>query len=177
MKAIILPGNGGGSPEDNWSPYIERELVNLGIAVINTQFPDAELARKEYWLPFLKELEADENTVLIGHSSGAVAAMRYAETNKVLGSVLVAPSITDLGYETEKASHYFDDPWDWTAIRNNQQFILQFASIDDPYIPLPQAHEIHKELKTEYYEFADRGHFGQPELPELVDALKKALGK
>src|SRR3989344_1554084 len=73
IKVILIPGNGG-SPQDNWFPYLERELSKLGIRVINKQFPDPALARQEFWLPFIKELGADENTVLIGHSSGAIAS-------------------------------------------------------------------------------------------------------
>ena len=39
------------------------------------------------WLPFMKdELGVDENTIIIGHSSGACAAVRFAETLKVLTS-------------------------------------------------------------------------------------------
>ena len=84
IKAILIPGNGGSTPNEGWKPYLERELPKLGIEVVNKQFPDAVLARAEYWLPFIKELGADENTILIGHSSGAVAAMRYVETNKII---------------------------------------------------------------------------------------------
>ena len=41
------------------------------------------MARAKYWLPFLKKLGEDEETILIGHSSGAVSAMSYAENNKI----------------------------------------------------------------------------------------------
>ena len=100
-KVIIIPGNGGCSPADSWYPWVERELRALGLDVINRQFPDAVKARAQFWLPFLDELGADANTILIGHSSGAVAAMRYAETHPLLGSVLVAvgtQTLADIGY-------------------------------------------------------------------------------
>jgi predicted alpha/beta hydrolase family esterase len=46
---------------------------------------DPYVAKKEIWLSQMKnEFECDENTLLIGHSSGAEAAMRYAEDNKVM---------------------------------------------------------------------------------------------
>jgi len=48
VKAILIPGNGGGTPKDNWSPYLERELPKLGIIVINKEFPDSVLARQEF---------------------------------------------------------------------------------------------------------------------------------
>jgi predicted alpha/beta hydrolase family esterase len=177
MKAILIPGNGGGTPQDNYFPYLERELPKLSIQTINKQFPDAILARKEYWLPFLKEVGADENTILIGHSSGALAAMRYAEQNTIFASILIGACHTDLGYETEKQSHYYDDPWNWKVIRDNQKWIIQFASTDDPYIPIDEARFVHENLNTEYYEYTDQGHFGRDkgrtEFPELVEALKK----
>ncbi len=180
MKAILIPGNGGGSPKDNWFPYLECELPKLGVQVINTQFPDPELARQEYWLPFIKRLGADENTILIGHSSGAIAAMRYAETNKILGSVLVGVYHTDLGNYSEKQSGYFDTPWNWDGIKTNQKWIIEFASTDDPFIPIQEARFIHDNLNTDYYESVDQGHFGHGltpkiEFPELIDAIKTRM--
>ena len=179
-KAILAPGNGGGTPQDNWFPYLERELPKLGLSVINQQFPDAELARKEFWLPFLTELGADKDTIIIGHSSGAVAAMRYAEEHQILGSVLVGTCYTDLGHESEKQSQYYNTPWQWDTIKANQQWIIQFASTDDPFIPIEEARHIHQHLDTEYYEYDDQGHFGhgdQPrvEFPELVEVLQKKV--
>lgn len=180
MKAILIPGNGGGTPQDHWLPYVEREIAALGIKVINKQFPDSELARKEFWLPFIKELGADEETILIGHSSGAIAAARYTEDSKILGSVLVGTYYTHLGYESEKESHYFDTPWKWEAIKDNQKWIIQFASTDDPFIPVEEARFVHQKLDTDYYEYSDKGHFGSSqaemkEFPELIEALRRKL--
>jgi len=68
--------------------------------------------------------------------------MRFAETNKILGSILVGACYTDLGDEGEKASGYYSRPWEWDAIKGNQRWIVQFASIDDPYIPIKEARYI-----------------------------------
>ncbi len=174
-KIILIHGNGGVNSNDCWLPYVERELTALGCDVINRSFPDPVKARAEYWLPFIDELGADENTVIIGHSSGAVAAMRYAQTHKILGSVLVGACYTDLGEASERVSGYYDAPWDWAAIRTNQRFILQFASPEDPYIPIKEARFIQKQLSAKYFELPDHGHFEDREFPELVKAVRKAL--
>jgi hypothetical protein len=47
----------------------------------------------------------------VGHSSGAEAAMRYAETRRVAGLVLVAACHTDLGLQSEAVSGYYSRPW------------------------------------------------------------------
>lgn len=180
MKVIFIPGNGGGSPNDNWFPYLKEELEKLKIEVIASEFPDNQLARESYWIPFLKNvLKADAKTILVGHSSGAIAAMRYAETNRLLGSVLVGGYHTDLGLPTEKQSGYFDRPWDWPSIMQNQKWIIQFASVNDPWIPIEEARFVHGKLNTEYHEFVDQGHFGgdykKLVFPELFEALKMKL--
>jgi predicted alpha/beta hydrolase family esterase len=92
---------------------------------------------------------------------------------------LVGGYYTDLGIPKEKESGYFDDPWDWEAIRKNQQWILQFSSTDDPWIPIAEPRFVHKKLNTEYFESNNMGHFGgdyfKPTFPELLEALKKKL--
>ena len=51
-------------------------------------FPDPVMARESVWIPFMQdELSCDQHTIIIGHSSGAEAAMRYAETHKVCMTV------------------------------------------------------------------------------------------
>lgn len=180
MKIIFAPGNGGGSPNDNWFPYLKRELEKSGVTVIASEFPDNVLARESYWVPFLKDnLKADEQSVIVGHSSGAIAAMRLAEKNRLLGSVLVGTYHTDLGIPAEIESGYFTRPWDWDAIKANQQWIIQFSGLNDPWIPIEEARFVHDKLKTEYHESVDGGHFGgdyyKPEFPELLEALKRKL--
>jgi len=177
INAILIHGNGGGRPTDNWLPYLKEELEKIGVRVLSPQFPDAELARASYWLPFLKDnLKADEQTMIIGHSSGAIAAMRYAETNRILGSVLVGAYHTDLGLENEKLSGYFDTPWNWEAIKKNQKWIIQFASTNDPWIPIAEAQFVRDRLKTEYHESGEQGHFGgdyyKKTFPEALEAIK-----
>lgn len=175
INAIIVPGNGNDSPDEGWKPYVVRELGKLGVEVTNVKFPDALLARKEYWLPFLEKLGANENTILIGYSSGAIAAIRYAEDRQLFGTVLVGAYYTDLNMESEKESGYFDEEWSWGQAKQNQQWIIQFHSTDDPYIPTEEAHYVRDKFTTEYHEFSNRGHFNQTEFPELVEAVKGKL--
>ena len=172
---ILIHGNGGSNSNDVWLPYVEQELRLHGYQVTNRSFPDNVKARASYWLPFITELGAGANTVIIGHSSGAVAAMRYGQDHELLGSVLVGACYTDLGEASERVSGYYDAPWDWEAIKAHQQFILQYASPDDPFIPIAEARFIQKKLGSKYYEIAKRGHFQDNDFPELIAALLKQL--
>lgn len=183
-KIVMVHGNG--PTEDwtrprGWQPYLLEEFEKLGIDAHGPLMPEPEFAPMDVWLPYLEnEMVVDENTILIGHSSGAVAAMRYAETHKVKGLILVSGGYTDLDDETEKKSGYFDKPWNWEAIKENTEWIVQFHSKDDPYIPLTEAEFIHEKLDSEFTLFEDKGHLsaegdGVTEVPEIVEIVKKKL--
>jgi predicted alpha/beta hydrolase family esterase len=176
-KVVLIHGNGGCTAADGWLPFVERDLRALGLEVINETFPDNVRARATIWLPHLEALGADERTVLIGHSSGAVAAMRYAETHRLLGSVLVGVCHSDLGDPGERASGYYRQPWRWDAIRSNQQWIGLFHSADDPLIPVEEARFVAAQLRCSYFEHGDRGHFvDRRPFPELVQFVSRRLG-
>lgn len=175
IKIIFIPGNGGGDTNEGFFPYIKDNFQDKCEIISPGVYLDSLLARAKYWLPYLKELGADENTILIGHSSGAIAALRYAENNKILGTVLVAGYHTDLGMIEEKLSGYFDKPWDWENIKNNQKFIIQFNSKDDPFIPIEEARFVNQKLNTDYYELTNGHFYPQDSFPELVQALSKYI--
>lgn len=175
-RAILIHGNGGSTASGIWLPWLERELTALGIDVINETFPDNVNARSSIWLPHLEALGADEQTILVGHSSGALAAMRYAETHRLAGSILVAVCHTDLGDPFERASGYFDEPWQWSRIRDHQPWIAIFSSRDDPHIPIAEPRFVAAQLRCTHVEFADRGHFvDQRKFPEVVSQVRKRL--
>ena len=82
--------------------------------------------RESIWIPFMEnDLAIDPSTVVVGHSSGAIAAMRFAQKHKVAGIVLVATYETTLGLGGERRSEYFNTPWDWAAIKQNAGFVIQ----------------------------------------------------
>jgi len=93
-----------------------------------------------------------------------------------LGIIIVGVNNTDLGYEEEKLSGYFDNPWQWKKIKKNIKWIIHFASQDDPYIPIKEQRFIHQQLDSEYHEYIDRGHFGSEyksdkKFPELIKVI------
>lgn len=183
MKAMIIPGNGVTDIKDNWFPYLKKELENMGIAVVAKNMPDPDIAREKFWLPFIeKEIGEGDDVILIGHSSGAIAIMRYLETHKVRLAVIVSGCHSDLGDDKEKQSGYFSRPWRWDRIKQHADRIIQFNSMDDPFIPIEEARHVHKKLGTEYHEFSDKGHMGSDkkamkEFPELIAAIKEFLAE
>ncbi len=156
-----------------WTPWLKTELEKQGFTTSFETFPDSIIARKEYWLPFLHDyLKAGKGDILVGWSSGAVAAMRYAERHKIRGSVLISPSYTDLDNELERQSGYFVEPWNWGKIRQNQESIALVYGDNDPYIPQDQFEFIAKQLNPTLIKIRKGEHFiERQEFPELLDYI------
>ena len=177
-KVAIIPGIGGGDVEDcNWYGWVRDQLDRLPNVQAQLQnMPDPVYAREKKWIPFMHDhLKCDENTIILGHSSGAEAAMRYAETYKVKGIVLVSAYHTDMGKDYERVSGYFDRPWEWDKIKQNAGFIVQFGSTDDFAVPFKEQEHVATHLGSELKKFSDRGHFLQFEFQEVVDIIKAKL--
>lgn len=174
-RIVFIHGNQSTHWSFGWAAWLEKELEKSGFETFFETFPDSVLARSAYWLPFLKEhIKTGPNDVVIGWSSGAVAAMRYAERNMIKGSVLIAPCYTNLGDELEKQSGYFDKPWNWGNIKKNQKKICLFYADDDPYIPQNQFEFIASKLNTETFKIQGGKHFIEYKtFPQLLNYVKK----
>jgi predicted alpha/beta hydrolase family esterase len=174
-RFVYIHGNGSTHWSFAWAPWLKSELEKLGYVTFFETMPDSVIARSEYWLPFLKDqVKAGENDVLIGWSSGAVAAMRYAEENKLLGSVLVSPCYTDLDDDLEKQSGYFDEPWQWSDIKSNQKRIALAWGDDDPYISQSEFEFIAEQLNPTQIKVHGGKHFiEKSEFAELLQYIKQ----
>ena len=180
MDIILIHGNGGCTAGMHWYAYAEKELQARGYKVVRKTLPDNQVAHESIWIPYIRdELGASQNSILVGHSSGAIAAMRYAEQYPLAGMVLVSTYVSDLGEDNEKAGGWFDRPWQWEQMLHHAPWVIQFASVDDPWIPIDEARRVRAHLQSEYYEYADREHFtGEREttiFSELVKALDRRL--
>lgn len=176
-RIVYVHGNGTTHWSFAWAPWLKAELEKRGYETFFETMPDSIIARGKFWLPFLEQhVKVGENDVIVGWSSGAVAAMRYAEVRKLRGSVLIAPSVTNLGDELEKQSGYYDTPWSWQAIKKNQQHIALVHSDNDPFIPQAEFAVVAKELKPEIIMLPGAGHFMEQEtFPEVLDHLTKTF--
>jgi uncharacterized protein len=185
---VIAPGNGCNNVrKSNWYGDLHDQLTKKGILCICENFPDPIYAKREIWIPFLKSL-VDKNVkpgnkvVLVGHSSGAQATLRYCEQYPVHGAVLVSATYSDLGDSLERNSGYYpqkrgrgqaeDNPYLFSKMKDNCPNWYQFHSDDDPFIPLHEAEAIRDGLglTNSYKMLPGRSHFFKFEL-ELLQVV------
>lgn len=172
---IICPGNGCTNiRESNWYGELFEQLIDKGIPVHCENFPDPLRARRDRWVPFIRSLAEKEhdpsNVILVGHSSGAQAALRYAELYEVYACILVSATYSDLGDSNERASGYYPqnkgdgtevNPYRFATLKKNCKHWWQFHSDDDPFIPLHEAERIRDGLglSSSYCMLPGRSHF------------------
>lgn len=65
--------------------------------------------------------------------------------------------------------------WQWEQVKRNTQWIMQFGSTDDPFIPFSEQQQVAEGTAAEFHQFAEKGHFMSMAFPELVNKLMSKL--
>lgn len=178
VHIVIIPGNGAGDVmAANWYGWAKKNLEKIaGVTCDLRNMPDPVVARESVWIPFMKdEMKCCDETIIIGHSSGAEAAMRFAEKYTVKGIIVVSACVSDLGDEHERASGYYSRPWEWDKIKANTEWRVQFGSTDDPFIPWSEQQQVADGMTSELHKFDDKGHFMNTSFPKLIEVVKQKI--
>jgi predicted alpha/beta hydrolase family esterase len=179
-KAFIFHGTGA-TREDHWFPWLHEKLEEEGVEVCRPAFPTPENQELENWLEILdeKEMEMDEDTVLIGHSLGAVFILNILNRRDldIEAAYLVSAWTGLLGDEDfdEWNSTFQDQKFDFEKIKNSIGEIHQFHSASDPYVPMEKAEKLAQNLDSNLHLKEGAGHFndefGYTEFSELLEIV------
>ena len=185
-RAVIIPGccnshNDVTAPSTMFYAWLAarlREHPQFDEVVLRNM-PDPELARRSIWVPFIvNELIVDNRTVVIGHSSGAVASMRLSEERRIHGVVLLSAYHSDLGQEAETTSGYVPPgggPWRWDRMRKNSgNNIAILHADDDTIVPLAEGQQVARSLGVELKLALGQSHFFSPYEPIFEAVLSVA---
>lgn len=132
-KAIILEG-WFNTAKDNWYPWLKKELETRGYEVWIPELPtiDTKLPSLTKMLQFIDHnFTIDKNTTIIGHSLGAVLALRLAEKYKYKKAFLVAG--WDFDDLTPEHKLFWPNKIGHDKIRKNVKEIYIISSDNDPY--------------------------------------------
>lgn len=175
MKNALIIHAWYNKADERWYPEFKALLEAKGYKVA---LPDLPELRKDQpsLVEVLKELESvctfDEETVVIGHSLGALVALRLAEKHQLDKVVLVAG--WDFNDLTEGHKLFWDKPIDHALIQSHAKKILVVHSDNDPYITASTAEDMSKRFIGEFLLMKGAGHFtGEDALERLAPLLEK----
>jgi uncharacterized protein len=180
-NAIILHGTLG-SPDGNWFRWLKTELEQLGMDVWLPELPNAQQPSLKEWQEFVQNecpFVMNEDTLIVGHSSGAILAIILAQAStQKIGAIVDVSVFHDNSLQWEPNSRLFDVPFDWVAIKNSVDKLVFIHSDTDPYVPLDQAQFVADKTSAEMIVIPGQGHFNleqnesYKQFPQLLKILK-----
>jgi predicted alpha/beta hydrolase family esterase len=191
-RAFIIHGYQS-YPEEAWLPWLKRELEKRGYAVWLPAMPSPNEPRIAEWIGFLQRLvgEPDDKTVLVGHSLGTQAVLRYLEilgkAGKSVGkTVLVAgmypPGMSPGEADSQTGGDKVLQPWLTSAVDPEKVGSAAgkctvILSDNDPFIPFDKAKaSFEATLRPTIVVEHGKGHFNEDDkLDELPSALEAVI--
>lgn len=168
-NAIILHGTMG-SPEGNWFKWLESELKKQGMTVWLPALPHPEQPSLREWAEFVQAncpFAINDETLIVGHSSGAILALIITQQNPGrVGKVIAVSVFPDNSLGWEPNSKLFDVDFDWRVIRAKARQLLFIHSDNDPYVPLHQARYVADNCEAELKLLPGQGHFNLEQSPD-----------
>lgn len=190
MKTALILHWWGWSSNENWLPWLQKELNSKAFDVYIPNLPNTNSPILEEQEQYIDVYASDLNECwyIIGHSLWCQLAMKFIDENNIKDSViiLVAPSYPLLAPELWKGKlgdnydlleRYYDINIDFDKVNKlNNKFIV-FLSDNDPYINMGNAKKYYSKLDNiEFKEFKNKGHFNQwawiLELKEILEYIK-----
>lgn len=181
-NALILHGTDSSS-QANWFPWLKEELEKRSWEVWVPDLPSAnepDISRYNQFIFANREFVFSEKTCLIGHSSGAVAALgllqSLPENTSIDTCILVSVFENDLGWGNLK--RLFETRLAYETISKKAKRFILIHSDNDPYIPLDQPKHINKKLHGDLKVMLGQKHFNLDtnseyvKFPYLLDLLR-----
>jgi len=176
-KKVLILHCWYGDPESNWYLWLKKELEAKDYQVFVPTLPtmDTNLPDLETQLKYIKDnFKIDEHTLIIGHSLGAVLALRLAEIYKFKQMILVAG--WDFDDLTDQHQKFWPNPINHQLIKNNVNNITYVSSDNDPYVTAFQAEEMSKRLNAKFLLIKNAGHFtketfGITQIPQILELI------
>lgn len=165
-------------PYQRWRDDVQKKVEAVGHEWLFMEMPNKHNADYEAWkiwfekvVPFITE---KTETHVVGYSLGACFLLRYLSENKT-------PFIIDalhlvslcLPQDGENLGSFGVDNKNLPKIAESAAKILLYHSTDDPICPYAHSQLVEKTLSNAtLHTFTDRGHFFQPEFPELLECIE-----
>lgn len=179
MKNVLILHGTNSNSSENWFPWLKGELEKIGYKVWVPDLPHAEKPNIERYNQFLlanKEWVFDNESIIIGHSSGAIEILgllpSLPEDTVVSTCILVGSFKDDLGWDSLK--ELFLTPFDFEKIKKHAKQFIFIHSDNDPYCPLEHAEYLSEKVNGKLIVIRGQGHFSGPKvtIPQLLEEIE-----
>lgn len=172
-KKILILHGWDASPEDHWFSKAKELFEKQGWVTFIPQLPGNYFPKKDDWLKVIEDLQVDENWVLIGHSLGGVAILKYLEMadKPIAKAILIATPFNESDFNP--LANFFDHGFNFEKIKKNCQNFEILNETDDPVIAVEDGKNFQKKLKGRLHILPGGTHFHKLDLEFLVRLIGK----
>lgn len=163
-KRVLIIHGWESNSREHWFLEEKGRLEKLGFEVVVPDMPDTFHPKKEEWVKVIKDFNPDKDSILIGHSLGGVAILRYLEetSNKVGECILIATPIRKLkreDYDFGPTYNFFEPDIDYQKIKQNCKEFIVINQTDDPWVPLQHGKDLANYINANFEMVEGNDHF------------------
>lgn len=171
-KALILHACMD-NPSGNWYPWLKKEMEGRGYEVWIPTLPtmDSPQPNMEPMLKAILDKQlVDQDTIVVGHSLGAVLALRLAERTVFReGIILAGWDFDDLDPRDDL---FWPNPIDHEKVKRNVPSWIVPISANDPFVSSYMTQRMAERLGGKALMLGAKGHFctsdGVTEISEIL---------
>lgn len=183
MNVFLVHGSYG-KPFENWFPWLEKKLTEKNINCVIPSFPTPAHQNYNDWsklLDYYVDMNIINNdTIIIGHSCGAICATRYICDKSINVKALITVSGynnyvgNDAHIDGLNSTFYCDDVFlkSITKFANSR---LSFISNNDPFISNEALTNFSRVINSKLVVINGAGHFnetaGYTEFQKILDYI------
>ncbi len=179
---VILMHGKNTDPSKKWYPWLAKKMYENNIKFQSPLLPNTGNPNIDEWTIEVEKTKPNDDSILIGHSRGGVAILRWLEKQqpnfKVKKVILVATNSGKIKNSTEKNSSngfFTQKGFDFEKIKKHCNNFVVLHSKDDEWVPFSAGEENAKGLDAKFLIFDNLGHFGgklpKQEIPELLNEI------
>ncbi len=172
-----------GSPDENWFPWLKKQLEAQGHMVTVPAFPHPAQPVLPEWLEAMEPYRSliNEQTVLVGHSLGALFLLSLLASldQPIAAAFLVSGFLTLPVNDFTPPMKSFLQSFEQQRLHALCPHFAVFHGDDDPYVPLEKAQELSDFLSAPLHVIPHGGHLnaaaGYTSFPALLSAINSSL--
>ncbi|MCX6793053.1 MAG: alpha/beta hydrolase [Candidatus Falkowbacteria bacterium] len=187
MKKVFLIHGFEGTPNGGWRPWLMSELDKKNIYCCALPMPSPKDPICSEWIEEIASNVKNnfEDTILVGHSLGSPAILRYLESQAdnacLAGVILVSGPCEKIladkpDSKLRKIDGFLESSFDFKKLKLKAKKFIVIHGDNDNKVPLDQGQFVSRELDCELIAIKNGGHLsGDDGYTALPEALEKIL--
>jgi len=174
-KRVLIIHGWESNSREHWFLEEKKRLEGQGHEVVVPDMPNTLHPKKEEWVEVIRNFNPDEDSILIGHSLGGVAILRYLEVagQKVGKCILIATPIRKLGQGYEGIENFLEGDFNWDRIKESVQAFIVFQQKNDPAVSIQHGKDLANNLGADLVMTEGNDHFDKIDFELLEKYISK----